>query len=178
MQAQSFFHLPRSLGSFASFFPAEVPPLGLDLSDQGGPCFLATPGRCPPRRTASGGAHGGPGSPRSWRPASGDRDLDWPGVDRRGDGDPAGRVHPRQRDRGRRTACLGNACEFKNCLLMDGVQVPHFSYVGDSILGNGAHLGAGVVLLQPAARSENRSWCMPTGRPYETGLRKFGAILG
>ena len=40
---------------------------------------------------------------------------------------------------------LGNACEFKNCLLMDGVQVPHFSYVGDSILGNGAHFGAGVI---------------------------------
>src|SRR5580704_3385847 len=40
---------------------------------------------------------------------------------------------------------LGNACEFKNCVLMDRVQVPHFSYVGDSILGNGAHLGAGVV---------------------------------
>ena len=41
---------------------------------------------------------------------------------------------------------LGNSCEFKNSLLLDGVQVPHFSYVGDSILGNGAHLGAGVIL--------------------------------
>ena len=40
---------------------------------------------------------------------------------------------------------LGNACEFKNCLLLDGVQAPHFNYVGDSILGNGAHLGAGVI---------------------------------
>src|SRR4051812_41735304 len=40
---------------------------------------------------------------------------------------------------------LGNACEFKNCLLMDEVQAPHFSYVGDSILGNRAHLGAGVI---------------------------------
>src|SRR5687768_9778419 len=40
---------------------------------------------------------------------------------------------------------LGNACEFKNCLLMDGVAVPHFNYVGDSILGNGAHFGAGVI---------------------------------
>ncbi|HKK18282.1 MAG TPA: hypothetical protein VJ952_06325, partial [Opitutales bacterium] len=40
---------------------------------------------------------------------------------------------------------LGNSCEFKNCLLLDGVQVPHFSYVGDSVLGNKAHLGAGVI---------------------------------
>ncbi len=72
---------------------------------------------------------------------------------------------------------LGNACEFKNALLMDGVQVPHFSYVGDSILGNRAHLGAGVILSnlrldqQPVTvRTENRV--------HETGLRKFGAILG
>ena len=40
---------------------------------------------------------------------------------------------------------LGNSSEFKNCLLMDAVQAPHFNYVGDSILGNGAHLGAGVI---------------------------------
>jgi len=38
---------------------------------------------------------------------------------------------------------LGNACEFKNALLLDRVQVPHFSYVGDSVLGNRTHLGAG-----------------------------------
>jgi NDP-sugar pyrophosphorylase family protein len=72
---------------------------------------------------------------------------------------------------------LGNACEFKNCLLMDRVQVPHFSYVGDSILGNGAHLGAGVICSnlrldqQPVVvRTDDAS--------HETGLRKFGAILG
>src|SRR5437867_9828636 len=41
---------------------------------------------------------------------------------------------------------LGNACEFKNAVLLNGVQVPHFSYVGDSILGHKAHLGAGVIL--------------------------------
>jgi NDP-sugar pyrophosphorylase family protein len=40
---------------------------------------------------------------------------------------------------------LGNSCEFKNCLLLDRVQVPHFSYVGDSVLGNKAHLGAGAI---------------------------------
>jgi len=41
---------------------------------------------------------------------------------------------------------MGNSCEFKNCILFDEVQVPHFNYVGDSILGYHAHLGAGVIL--------------------------------
>src|ERR1700741_979954 len=41
---------------------------------------------------------------------------------------------------------MGNSCEFKNSILFDEVQVPHFNYVGDSILGYKAHLGAGVIL--------------------------------
>ena len=41
---------------------------------------------------------------------------------------------------------MGNSCEFKNCILFDEAQVPHFNYVGDSILGYRAHLGAGVIL--------------------------------
>jgi N-acetylglucosamine-1-phosphate uridyltransferase (contains nucleotidyltransferase and I-patch acetyltransferase domains) len=41
---------------------------------------------------------------------------------------------------------MGNSCEFKNCILFDEAQVPHFNYVGDSILGHQAHLGAGVIL--------------------------------
>ncbi|MCS6243062.1 MAG: UDP-N-acetylglucosamine diphosphorylase [Opitutus sp.] len=72
---------------------------------------------------------------------------------------------------------LGNSCEFKNCLLLDGVQVPHFSYVGDSILGNRAHLGAGVILSNLRLDQKPISVRLPTG-VFETGLRKFGAILG
>ena len=72
---------------------------------------------------------------------------------------------------------LGNACEFKNCLLMDGVQVPHFSYVGDSILGNRAHLGAGVILSNLRLDQQPVVLRLPD-RTVETGLRKFGAILG
>jgi len=72
---------------------------------------------------------------------------------------------------------LGNACEFKNCVLLDGVQVPHFSYVGDSILGNGAHLGAGVILSNLRLDQQPITVRLPTGS-FETGLRKFGAILG
>lgn len=72
---------------------------------------------------------------------------------------------------------LGNACEFKNCLLMDRVQVPHFSYVGDSILGNGAHLGAGVVCSNLRLDQKNVMVRLPD-RDVDSGLRKFGAILG
>ncbi|PTY05754.1 UDP-N-acetylglucosamine diphosphorylase [Opitutaceae bacterium EW11] len=72
---------------------------------------------------------------------------------------------------------LGNSCEFKNCLLMDGVQVPHFSYVGDSILGNRSHLGAGVILSNLRLDQHPISVRLPEGTA-DTGLRKFGAILG
>ena len=72
---------------------------------------------------------------------------------------------------------LGNSCEFKNCLLMDGVQVPHFSYVGDSILGNRSHLAAGVVLSNLRLDQKPVTLRVPEGMA-ETGLRKFGAILG
>lgn len=72
---------------------------------------------------------------------------------------------------------IGNACEFKNCLLMDRVQVPHFSYVGDSILGSGAHLGAGVICSNLRLDQEELVLHLQD-RSYETGLRKFGAIIG
>ncbi|MCG3148116.1 MAG: Bifunctional protein GlmU [Verrucomicrobiae bacterium] len=68
---------------------------------------------------------------------------------------------------------LGNASEFKGCVLFDGCQVPHFSYVGDSILGAKAHLGAGVILSNVKALKGN-VWV----GERDTGLRKFGAILG
>ncbi len=68
---------------------------------------------------------------------------------------------------------LGNACEFKNAVLFNGVQVPHFSYVGDSILGHKAHLGAGVILSNVKS---DRSNVAVEGK--DTGLRKFGAIVG
>ena len=72
---------------------------------------------------------------------------------------------------------LGNSCEFKNCLLMDNVQVPHFSYVGDSILGNGAHLAAGVVLSNLRLDQKPITIRLPESIA-ETGLRKFGAAVG
>jgi len=72
---------------------------------------------------------------------------------------------------------VGNACEFKHTMLFNHSKVPHFSYVGDSILGYQAHLGAGVkisnVKLLPGNVTVARD-----GKPIDTGLRKFGALLG
>jgi len=71
----------------------------------------------------------------------------------------------------------GNSCEFKNCLIFDEAQVPHFNYVGDSILGYKAHLGAGVTLSNVKLdRTEIK--VASGGEIIPTGLRKFGAIVG
>lgn len=72
---------------------------------------------------------------------------------------------------------LGNSCEFKSSLLLDNVQTPHFNYVGDSIMGNGAHLGAGVICANFRLDQANVLAYTPEGRVV-TGRRKLGAILG
>ena len=72
---------------------------------------------------------------------------------------------------------LGNACEFKHAVLFNDCQVPHFNYVGDSILGHRVHLGAGVALSNFKAFQGNVTVAVD-GRPFDTGLRKFGALLG
>tara|TARA_B100001248_G_scaffold262723_1_gene261600 strand:+ start:7018 stop:7698 length:681 start_codon:yes stop_codon:yes gene_type:complete len=72
---------------------------------------------------------------------------------------------------------LGNACEYKNCLLMDQVQTPHYNYVGDSILGTGAHLGAGVILANLRLDQKEVAVKTEKGR-IDTGLRKLGALMG
>ena len=72
---------------------------------------------------------------------------------------------------------MGNSCEFKNCILFDEAQVPHFNYVGDSILGYRAHLGAGVILSNVKLDHSDIEVRGPEGN-VATGLRKFGAIVG
>jgi NDP-sugar pyrophosphorylase family protein len=72
---------------------------------------------------------------------------------------------------------VGNSCEFKNAVLFNGCQVPHFNYVGDSILGHKAHLGAGVILSNFRSLPGNVTVQME-GKPFDTGLRKFGALIG
>lgn len=72
---------------------------------------------------------------------------------------------------------IGNACEVKNSLLFNDAQVPHFNYVGDSILGHKAHLGAGAVVSN-LKLSRETVWLEMDGRCIDTGLRKFGALVG
>ena len=72
---------------------------------------------------------------------------------------------------------VGNSVEIKNAILFDGVQVPHFNYVGDSILGYKAHLGAGAVTSN--VKSDKTQVVVKAPQEaLETGLRKFGAMVG
>jgi len=71
----------------------------------------------------------------------------------------------------------GNSCEFKNCLVFDEAQIPHYNYVGDSILGFKSHMGAGSILSNVKLDHTDVTVSGPDGC-LPTGLRKFGAILG
>ena len=74
-------------------------------------------------------------------------------------------------------AVVGNSTELKNCILFDGVQVPHYNYVGDSILGYKAHMGAGSVASNLKSDRSEVVVKLPDGE-IPTGRRKLGAILG
>lgn len=73
---------------------------------------------------------------------------------------------------------VGNSTELKNCVLFDHAQAPHFNYVGDSIMGRGAHIGAGVVLANLKADKTEVHVRGDRGLDFPSGLVKFGAILG
>ena len=75
------------------------------------------------------------------------------------------------------SAVVGNSTELKNVILFGGVQVPHYNYVGDSILGYKSHLGAGAITSNVKSDSSLISVSCGDTR-IETGLKKFGAILG
>lgn len=174
VKASDFFILPPSLARFAAHFPSDIPPwewlqrIGAALAAQDldvaesarpagvhveGPVFLHPSVKLPAYATIIGPV--------------------WIGANTE--------IRPGAFIRGNvivgEGCVLGNACEFKNCVLMDKVQVPHFSYVGDSILGNGAHFGAGVICSN--LRLDQQLIVVRTaGATYETGLKKFGAIVG
>lgn len=174
MKASEFFTLPASLAPFAEHFPGEVAPwewlkrIGPALAAHKfaealparpagvhieGFVFIHSTVKLPPYATIIGPAWIGEGT--EIRPGAFIRGNVIVGAN----------------------CVLGNACEFKNCLLMDGAQVPHFSYVGDSILGNGAHFGAGVICSN--LRLDQKLITVRTpAEVFETGLRKFGAIVG
>ena len=180
MKASELFELPASLKPFASFFPADAAPWA----------WLAAIG--PALKAALAASVPVPALTRARVPAGvlveGDVYFSkgvrfpayatiigpaWIGADTE--------IRPGAFIRGNvvigANCVIGNSCEFKNCLLMDGVRVPHFSYVGDSILGNGAHLGAGVICSNLRLDQRPVSVHAPGG-VVDTGLRKLGALLG
>lgn len=71
---------------------------------------------------------------------------------------------------------IGNSSELKNAVLMKHSQVPHYNYVGDSILGNYSHMGAGSILSN--LKSNNKAVVIHGEEDVETGLRKVGSFLG
>src|ERR1043166_1924880 len=72
---------------------------------------------------------------------------------------------------------IGNSCEVKYSMLFNNAVAPHFNYIGDSILGHKAHLGAGVKISNVKLVSGNVK-VEAGGKVLDTGLRKFGALLG
>jgi len=82
-------------------------------------------------------------------------------------------------------AVLGHCSEFKRCILLEGAQAPHFNYVGDSVMGIKAHIGAGVILSNVRLDKKTIRVFLPgkgsegeKSAYIETGLEKFGAVLG
>jgi UDP-N-acetylglucosamine diphosphorylase / glucose-1-phosphate thymidylyltransferase / UDP-N-acetylgalactosamine diphosphorylase / glucosamine-1-phosphate N-acetyltransferase / galactosamine-1-phosphate N-acetyltransferase len=174
LKASDFFALPESLASFRPFFGADVAPW--EWLKQIGPAlaactFDAEPPRVPPGVHVEGPVHIGadvrlPAHATIIGPA-------WIGA--------GTQIRPgayiRENVITGEGCILGNSSEFKNCLLMDGVQAPHFNYVGDSVLGNRAHLGAGAICSNLRLDQKKVILQLAQGA-VDTGLRKFGAIIG
>ena len=175
MKAKDLFDLPESLSNFADFFNPEVEPWewvrnikaaldSVDFSELeskkdipehitiSGDVYIHPSVKLPPFGYIAGPAWIGEGCELR------------PGVFVRGNV-IAGKG-----------CVLGNSCEYKNCLLMDKVQTPHYNYVGDSILGNYAHLGAGVICANLRLDQGNVIVVTPDGRK-DSGLRKLGALM-
>lgn len=74
-------------------------------------------------------------------------------------------------------AVVGNSTELKNSILFDGVQVPHYNYIGDSILGYKAHTGAGTITSNLKS-DKSLVTVLCDGEKLETDVKKFGAMLG
>ena len=174
MKASDFFTLPPSLAPFAAHFRADAPPW--EWLKQIG-AALAALTDAPAARSLPPGVHV---EGRVWLHATVKLPAHatligpaWIGAKTE--------IRPGAFVRGNvivgEGGVLGNACEFKNCLLMDDVQAPHYNYVGDSILGNGAHLGAGAICSN-LRLDQAPIVVRAADKTYETGLRKFGAILG
>lgn len=76
-----------------------------------------------------------------------------------------------------RGCVIGNSSEVKNCLFFDSVKIPHFNYVGDSVLFEGAHLGAGAIISNVRCDKANIRVRFRNER-FDSGCRKLGAVIG
>lgn len=175
VKASDFFAIPESLALFRAFFSPEAPPW--DWVKQIGPAleahqFKAGRPKAPPGVVIEGLVHMDPsvslpGHATIIGPV-------WIG--------PGTQIRPGAFIRGNvitGAGCiLGNSSEFKNCLLLDGVQAAHFNYVGDSVLGNRTHLGAGAICSNLRLDQKEVFVHLGDGGQVATGLRKLGAILG
>lgn len=174
VKAADFFTLPESLAAFRAFFSPDAAPW--TWITQIGPALRAQTFAPAPLATSPGLHVEGPVyvHPTAILPQVGTLIGPlWIG--------PGSRLLPGCFLRGNvivgANCTVGHNAEIKNSLLLDDVQVPHRPYVGDSILGNGAHLGAGVVLSNLRLDQKNVIVRLPNGA-VDSGLRKFGAILG
>ncbi|MGD8400635.1 MAG: UDP-N-acetylglucosamine pyrophosphorylase [Bacillota bacterium] len=73
---------------------------------------------------------------------------------------------------------VGNSTEVKNAIIFNKAEIPHFNYVGDSVLGYKAHLGAGVIISNLKSVNDPVKVIASGGEIFDTGLRKFGALIG
>jgi NDP-sugar pyrophosphorylase family protein len=73
---------------------------------------------------------------------------------------------------------IGNSTEIKNAIIFNDAEIPHFNYVGDSVLGYKAHLGAGVILSNLKSLKDTVKVSGGAGETLNTGLKKFGALIG
>ena len=71
---------------------------------------------------------------------------------------------------------IGNSCELKNSIIFDECQIPHFNYVGDSIIGYHSHFGAGVIISN--LKNDKSNIVIKGKEMIDTGMRKFGCIIG
>jgi NDP-sugar pyrophosphorylase family protein len=174
VHASDFFTLPLSLAGFAADFPADAPPW--EWVRRIGPALAAHPMehrqyRLPPGVHLEGSVYLDPTV--KLPPFAVILGPAWIG--------PGTEIRPGAFIRGNvivgAHGVLGNSCEFKNCLLLDDVQVPHFNYVGDSVLGNGAHLAAGAICSNLRLDQQEVTVQTPAG-PRGSGLRKLGAMVG
>jgi UDP-N-acetylglucosamine diphosphorylase / glucose-1-phosphate thymidylyltransferase / UDP-N-acetylgalactosamine diphosphorylase / glucosamine-1-phosphate N-acetyltransferase / galactosamine-1-phosphate N-acetyltransferase len=176
MRAAQLFVWPESLAAFAPFFPLDAQPwqwlpqiaAALDAVDWSA---AQLPADIPPGVHISGRVHIGAGV--RLPPYAVIQGPAWIGPDCE--------IRPGAFIRGLvitgARCILGNACEYKNCLLLDQVETPHYNYVGDSILGNRAHLGAGAICANLKLARDEVIVHLPDGR-HPTGLRKLGTIMG